>query len=160
MLKFPLRVEYALRALMDLASHTDDGPVPARAIAERQRIPVRVLEHQLAALNKAGLVGAQRGAHGGYELAHGADRIRISDVIEVIEGPIAPMYCLDPHEDEQCSETHRCGLQHLWIRVASHAPTVAVADGDDALDDRRVTRTRRTARAARSPRTKLFLHIP
>lgn len=117
MLKFPLRVEYALRALMDLASRTAGTPVPARAIAERQRIPVRVLEHQLAALNKAGIVGAQRGAHGGYELARAPSDIRISDVIGIIEGPIAPMYCLDPHEDENCSETHRCGLQHLWIRV-------------------------------------------
>jgi DNA-binding IscR family transcriptional regulator len=41
----------------------------------------------------------------------------VSDVIEVIEGPIAPMYCLDPHEDEECSSSHHCGLQELWIRV-------------------------------------------
>lgn len=117
MLKFPLRVEYAIRALMDLAAQTGDGPVPARAIAERQRIPVRFLEHQLAALHKAGIVSSQRGAHGGYELARTAEDVRIADVIEVIEGPIAPMYCLDPHEDERCSDDHRCGLQELWIRV-------------------------------------------
>ena len=132
MLKFPLRTEYALRALMELAGRQTDGPVPAREIAERQRIPVRFLEHQLAALHKAGLVGSQRGARGGYELARDADLIRVSDVIEVIEGPIAPMYCLDPHEDETCSASHQCGLQELWVRVEDAVS--AVFDGTTVAD--------------------------
>lgn len=119
MLKFPLRIEYAIRALMELAGRPSDDPVPAREIAARQRIPMRFLEHQLAALHKAGIVSSQRGARGGYALAREAAEVRIADVIEVIEGPIAPMYCLDPHEDEQCSESHACGLQELWMRVES-----------------------------------------
>lgn len=117
MLKFPLRTEYALRALMELAGRRDDGPISAREIAQRQRIPMRFLEHQLSALQKADIVTSHRGAHGGYELARDAAAIRIQEVIDVIEGPIAPMYCLDPHEDEQCSESHQCGLQELWVRV-------------------------------------------
>ena len=117
MLKFPLRTEYALRALMELAGRRADGHVPAREIAERQGIPLRFLEHQLAALHKAGIVDSQRGANGGCALAREPGEIRIADVIDVLEGPLAPMYCLDPHEDEQCNESHQCGLQELWARV-------------------------------------------
>ena len=127
MLKFPLRTEYALRALMELAGRRADGPIPAREIAARQRIPVRFLEHQLAALHKASIVDSQRGAHGGYVLARAPDAIRVSDVIEVIEGPIAPMYCLDPHEDEECSDSHQCGLQELWVRVEDAVSSVFAA---------------------------------
>jgi len=117
MLKFPLRTEYALRALMELAGRRKDGYLPAREIAKRQNIPVRFLEHQLSALSKAGIVESVRGASGGCMLARDPADIRIVDVIEAIEGPLAPMYCLDPHEDEQCSESHQCGLQELWMRV-------------------------------------------
>ncbi|HEX9775244.1 MAG TPA: Rrf2 family transcriptional regulator [Actinomycetota bacterium] len=118
MLRFPLRTEYALRALMELAGRTGDGHVPAREIAERQNIPLRFLEQQLATLHKAGIVDSQRGANGGCTLARDAASIRIADVIEALEGTLAPMYCLEPHEGgEQCSESHQCGLQELWSRV-------------------------------------------
>jgi Rrf2 family protein len=101
---------------MELAARADEAPVPARVIAESQGIPMRFLEHQLAALHKAGLVSSQRGAAGGYVLAREPEEIRIVDVIEVLEGPLAPMFCLEPHE-ESCEQSHQCGLQDLWVRV-------------------------------------------
>lgn len=116
MLRFSLRTEYGLRALMELAGRTGEGSVSARVIAESQSIPSRFLEHQLASLHKAGLVSSQRGAAGGYELARAATDIRVAEVIEVLEGPLAPMFCLEPHE-ESCDQSHQCGLQELWLRV-------------------------------------------
>lgn len=116
MMRFSLRTEYGLRALMELAARHDDGHVPAREIAKSQGIPLRFLEHQLAALHKAGIVDSQRGASGGCALARDAREIRIVDVIAVLEGTIAPMHCLEPH-DEQCAKSHQCGLQELWSRV-------------------------------------------
>lgn len=116
MLRFSLRTEYGLRALMELASRAGEGPVPAREIATHQRIPLRFLEHQLASLNKAGIVSSTRGAGGGCELARDASQIRVSDVVEVLEGPLSAMFCLDPH-DESCPQTHHCGLQELWTKV-------------------------------------------
>ena len=122
-MKFSLRTEYGLRALIELAARYGDGPVPARAIAKAQGIPLRFLEHQLAALHKAGIVDSQRGASGGAALARDPDDIRIADVIEALEGPLAPMYCLEPH-DERCVQTHQCGLQELWMRVESAVRSV------------------------------------
>lgn len=116
MLRVSLKTEYALRALMELAARRDDGYLPAREIARAQDIPVRFLEHQLAALHKAGIVDSQRGASGGCALARDPAAIRVSEVIQLFEGPLASMYCLDEHED-QCERTHACGLQELWMRV-------------------------------------------
>jgi Rrf2 family protein len=117
MFKFSLRTEYGLRALMELASRWGDGPVPAREIAENQNIPLRFLEHQLTALHKAGIVASHRGAGGGSELARDPSDVRIADVIAVLEGPIAAMFCLEPHDEEVCPQSHHCGLQELWSRV-------------------------------------------
>ena len=119
MFRFSLRTEYGLRALMELAGRWGDGPVPAREIAEHQNIPLRFLEHQLAALHKAGVVVSHRGAGGGTELAREPEMIPVSQVIEVLEGPIAAMFCLEPHDEEVCPQSHHCGLQELWGRVES-----------------------------------------
>jgi len=122
-MKFTLGTEYGIRALIELAARFGDGPVPARAIATAQGIPLRFLEHQLAALHKAGIVDSQRGANGGAALARDPSDIRISEVIDALEGPLAPMYCLEPH-DERCVQTHQCGVQELWMRVESAVRTV------------------------------------
>lgn len=116
MLRFSLRTEYGLRALMELAARRGDGPVPAREIAANQRIPLRFLEHQLASLHKAGIVSSTRGAGGGCALARQPGDIRVSEIVEVLEGPLSAMFCLDPH-DESCPQTHHCGLQELWTKV-------------------------------------------
>src|SRR5205807_7641780 len=122
-MKFTLGTEYGIRALIELAARYGDGPVPARAIATAQGIPLRFLEHQLAALHKAGIVDSQRGANGGAALARDPSEIRISEVIDALEGPLAPMYCLEPH-DERCVQTHQCGVQELWMRVEDAVRTV------------------------------------
>ena len=122
-MKFTLGTEYGIRALIELAARYGDGPVPARAIATAQGIPLRFLEHQLAALHKAGIVESQRGANGGAALARDPSEIRISEVIDALEGPLAPMYCLEPH-DERCVQTHQCGVQELWMRVEDAVRTV------------------------------------
>jgi Rrf2 family transcriptional regulator, cysteine metabolism repressor len=116
MLRFSLRSEYGIRALMELARHQGEGPVAARLVAQNQHIPLRFLEHQLAALHKAGLVQSFRGAGGGASLAREPGDITIADVIEVLEGPLSAMFCLDPR-DETCWQSHACGLQELWSRV-------------------------------------------
>lgn len=123
MLRVSLKTEYALRALMELAARAADGFVPARAIATAQGIPLRTLEHQLAALHKAGIVESTRGAAGGAMLARDASAISVSEIIQLFEGSLAPMFCLEEH-DEQCAQTQRCGLQHLWIRVENAVRSV------------------------------------
>jgi Rrf2 family cysteine metabolism transcriptional repressor len=118
MLKVSQRTEYALRAMVELALRYGPARVPAREIAEAQGIPLRFLEQQLAVLHKAGLVESFRGAGGGCRLSRDPSTIRVSEVVDVVEGPFFPMYCLDP-TDHTCFQDGRCGLQELWADVHS-----------------------------------------
>ena len=118
MLKVSQKLEYAMRAMIELAQrHEQGGLVSAREIAERQQIPVRFLEQQLGALSKAGLVESFRGAGGGCRLAREADRITMAEIADAIEGQIFPMFCLEP-SDHTCFQDSRCGLQGFWADVA------------------------------------------
>lgn len=119
MFRVAQKTEYALRAMTELALRQDAGLIAAREIAEAQRIPLRFLEQQLGALHKAGLVESFRGAGGGCRLARDPAEISVADVVDAIEGPMYPMFCLNP-EDHTCSQDAACGLQELWgdVRVA------------------------------------------
>ena len=116
MLKIPQKTEYAMRAMVELAvrrSRDGDALVPARSLAEAQRIPLRFLEQQLGTLHKAGLVESFRGAGGGCRLARDPSDIRVADVVDAIEGRLYPMNCLSG-EDHTCFADGLCGLQELW----------------------------------------------
>lgn len=118
MLKVPQKLEYAIRAMIELAGHAGSGDlVPARRIAERQQIPPRFLEQQLGALSKAGLVESFRGAGGGCRLARDPAEITVAQVADAIEGQIHPVFCLEP-SDHTCFADSRCGLQGFWADVA------------------------------------------
>jgi len=118
MLKISQKTEYALRAMIELALHPGTL-TSAREISETQHIPLRFLEQQLGSLSKAGLVESFRGAGGGCRLSKAPEEIKVADVVDAIEGPFYPMFCLDP-SDHTCWQDARCGLQDLWgeVRVA------------------------------------------
>jgi Rrf2 family protein len=86
---FSAKGEYGIMAVLDLALANGADPVQAKAIADRQGIPLRFLEQILSALKHAGLVESSRGAHGGYRLMKPAEDIRVGDVIQAVDGPIA-----------------------------------------------------------------------
>jgi Rrf2 family protein len=117
-LKISQKLEYAMRAMIELSTRRDEGVlVPAREIAEAQQIPLRFLEQQLGALHKAGLVESFRGAGGGCRLAKEPQQIRVADIADAIEGQLFPMFCLEP-SDHTCFADSRCGLQGFWGDVA------------------------------------------
>ncbi len=118
MLKISQKLEYAMRAMIELAARRDDpGLVPAREIAQAQQIPLRFLEQQLGALHKAGLVQSSRGAGGGCRIAKDPSEIRVADIADAIEGQLFPIFCLEP-SDHTCFQDSRCGLQGFWGDVA------------------------------------------
>lgn len=123
MLRVSQKTEYALRAMVELALRHGTGLVPAREIAAAQGVPLRFLEQQLSLLHKAGLVESFRGAGGGCRLSRDPSEIRVAEVVDVMEGPFYPMFCLEP-EDHTCFQDSHCGLQELWTDV--HASVRAV----------------------------------
>ena len=83
-----------MRAVLELAEISAKGPLQTRVIAENQDISAKYLEQIMAALKSAGLIRSQRGAKGGYILANPPEKIKLSDVFDVFEGPVVTVECV------------------------------------------------------------------
>lgn len=130
-MKFSLKVEYGLRALIELAQMSGQGPIGTREIALRQGIPERFLEQQIAALKKAGLIFSLRGAQGGCILAKEASKISVLEVIEALDGPVLNQDCLSVKE-HSCQQFSQCVIQELWfncqLKLKHYLAGVTLAD--------------------------------
>src|SRR3954469_21570635 len=94
---FSTRAEYGVRLMVELGRQEHGSPVALSAVAESEPLPLSYLEHLVAKLRKAGLVKSQRGAHGGYRLGRPADQIEMLEVVQALEGAIAPVGRLPAH---------------------------------------------------------------
>ena len=118
-LHFSTRGEYGVRLMVELARHHGDGPVSLSEMADHEALPRPYLEQLVVSLRGHGLVTSTRGARGGYQLARDPADIRMSQVIEALEGPIAPMVCVtdEPPHAGACERTSFCNVNALWVRV-------------------------------------------
>ena len=105
---FSSKAEYGVRLMVELGRQTPEQPTSLKAIAEAERLPLAYLEQVVARLKRAGLVMSARGAHGGYWLARPAEQITMDEVVQALEGAIAPMECFltDTTERVLCSHAH------------------------------------------------------
>ena len=106
------RGRYALRVMIDLAEHIDEGYIPLQTIAKRQGISEKYLESILAVLSKAGLLDAVRGKGGGYRLSKPAKEYTAFEVLSLTEGTLAPVTCLE--RGQQCDNAVNCRTLPLW----------------------------------------------
>ena len=104
---------YALRFLVDLAEHLDDGFVPLKEVSMRQEISEKYLEIVVKELVKGGLLAAMRGKGGGYRLNRAPEEYSVKAVLELMEGPLAPVACLEPGQDA-CPRSNGCRTLPLW----------------------------------------------
>jgi len=116
-LRLSTRGYYGLKAMFDLAQNYGSHPVTLKSVAERQRLSESYLEQLIAKLRKAGLVKSFRGARGGYILAREPVRITVGDVVRVLEGPIAPVYCVNEEEPGKCDEVDYCVTRTVWLKL-------------------------------------------
>ena len=114
-MRLSAKVDYAVRAAIELAAAGQDQLTKADAIAQAQDIPPKFLENILGDLRQGGLVRSQRGAEGGYRLARPADEITIADIIRVVEGPMASVRGGRPEDVEYAGNAEP--LRRLWIAV-------------------------------------------
>ena len=100
---------------MDIALNGDGGPVLLKDIAKRQDISAQYLEHLVAPLIRAGILRSIRGAKGGIALAMRPEEIRLSRVIEVLEGSVAPVECVD--NAGLCARSDVCVARDVWVEI-------------------------------------------
>src|SRR5918998_1825701 len=109
------KVDYALRAAIELAALEGEWPVKGERLASGQDIPLRFMENILGELRQSGIVASKRGAEGGYLLARPPEEISLADVIRAVDGPLANIGGLRP--DPLSYDGSATGMQEVWIAV-------------------------------------------
>lgn len=111
-MKLSTKGRYGVRLMLDLASHFGEGPVILKQISQREEISEKYLWQLINPLKSVGLVRATRGAHGGYELAKAPAEISVKDILEVVEGPICLVDCIE--KPATCKRSDFCITRDLW----------------------------------------------
>ena len=118
---FSTKAEYGIRVMVHLARQGSDAPISLGSIADGEGLPLAYLEHLVQRLRRAGLVESRRGAHGGYSLARPAGSVAMAEVVEALEGEIAPIECITADADGAlvCAREGQepCPTKLLWTRV-------------------------------------------
>jgi Rrf2 family protein len=114
-MRISAKVDYAVRAVVELAATDSEKPVKAERIATAQGIPLNFLENILGELRHAGIVRSHRGAEGGFRLARPATELTVADVIRAVEGPLASVRGGPPEEASYAGAASE--LPRVWIAV-------------------------------------------
>ena len=121
-MRITAKVDYAVRAVVELASANGRGPIKSETIARAQDVPQRYLESILSDLRHAGIVDSRRGTHGGFRLARPASEIAIADVIRALQGPLATVRGEVPEDLDYVGSA--APLQEVWFAVRANLRAV------------------------------------
>ncbi len=116
-MKLSTKGRYGLRAMVDLAVHSEKEPVSIASIAARQSISESYLEQLIAKLKRAGLVGSVRGAGGGYIPSRKPEEISVGDVLRALEGSLDPVECPGLEAENGCGGADVCVTKYVWKRI-------------------------------------------
>ncbi|MDI6716148.1 MAG: RrF2 family transcriptional regulator [Actinomycetota bacterium] len=111
-MKLSTKSRYGTRAMLDIALHCDKGPVSLKDMANRQGISIKYLEQIIPTLKAAGFIRSIRGASGGYVLTKDARQIKLLDIVQALEGSLAPVDCVDI--PKICSRVNDCAAHDVW----------------------------------------------
>ncbi|MGC2192111.1 MAG: Rrf2 family transcriptional regulator [Candidatus Dormiibacterota bacterium] len=112
------RAHYGLRMMTELAKAHGGPPLSLAEIARREGMPLAYLEQLVAPLRRAGVVEGTRGLHGGYRLARPPQDVTVLEIVELMEGPVAPVECLaENYQSGACSREPECLSRPLWGRL-------------------------------------------
>lgn len=118
MIRIPTQGRYAVRAMIDIGRHQEEGAVPRQEIAQRQEISANYAAQIFRRLTAAGLVRSIKGPGGGYILQRKPAQISAGDILRAIEGPFALVHCVLDDDETPCDRTDKCATHRLWSRLS------------------------------------------
>ena len=125
------RGRYALRVLIDLAEHEEDGYTPLKDIAGRQDISQKYMESIMSMLSKIKLVEGVHGKGGGYRLNRSPEDYSVGEILRITEGTLAPVACLE-RDAQPCPRAADCRTLPLWDKlndmITGYLDSVSLAD--------------------------------
>jgi len=137
------KAKYGLKAMVYLARHGEEGPVLIADIAAKEQISKKFLDAILLALKNKGLLISKKGRGGGYALALPATKIRIGDLVRVLDGPLAPVPCVSRTSYRRCKDcddeaacTIRAVMQDVRDVIAQILDNTTLADMADRVPAR------------------------
>ena len=104
---------YALRVMLDLAQHPEDGFISLKTVAERQDISMKYLEMIVSGLKKAELVESSRGKEGGYRLSRSPSEYSVGEILRSLEDNLAPVACIKDG-NIHCEQASACMTVPMW----------------------------------------------
>ncbi|WP_304508228.1 RrF2 family transcriptional regulator [Anaerotignum sp.] len=113
-MKISTKGRYGIRLMLSLAIHYEKGTLSLKTIANEQQISEKYLEQIINPLTKAGLVKSFRGAQGGYILSRHPKEITVGEILQVLEGSLSPVSCVD---SPTCPNSDSCVSLSLWKRM-------------------------------------------
>jgi len=124
---------YGVRAIFDIAYHSEGLETQVKDISRRQGISARYLEQIFQKLKRAGIVGSKRGPSGGYFLAKKPEEITIGEIVRITEGGIDPVLCLNPEDlSRPCDRVGECVTRIIWVeagkRLKEYLDSVTIKD--------------------------------
>ena len=128
------KTQYALQALSYMVEKHSDDPILIAEIASQKNIPIKFLENILLELRKAGFLESKKGKHGGYFFAQAPEKIKLSSIFRIIEGPIALLPCVSLNFYEKCADCNekKCGINKVMAAVRDN--TLAILDNKTVSD--------------------------
>lgn len=112
-MKISTKGRYALRMLIDLAEHREDGYIALKDIAARQGISKKYLEQIVPILNRSDILKTNRGYQGGYMLAQSPDKYTVGGILRLTEGSLAPVPCVEQSPID-CARSPLCPTLPIW----------------------------------------------
>ena len=119
-MKLTNKGRYAVMAMADLASNSDQGPVSLTEISLRQNISLAYLEQIFIKLKKNNLVKSVRGAKGGYVLEHSPEEIKISNIISAVDEEVKTLNCKKESKRGCNNKSTKCITHNLWDQLDQH----------------------------------------
>ena len=104
---------YALRVMLDLAQHPDEGFVSLKTVAERQGISMKYLEMIVSSLKKGELLESTRGKEGGYRLSRAPEDCTVGEILRSLEDNLAPVSCITT-DGVRCDKAAACVTLPMW----------------------------------------------
>ena len=128
------KTQYALQALSYMVEKHTDDPILIAKIARQKNIPIKFLENILLSLKKAGFLESKKGKHGGYFFAQAPEKIKLSSIFRIIEGPIALLPCVSLNFYEKCADCNekKCGINKVMAAVRDN--TLIILDNKTVAD--------------------------
>ena len=116
-MKISTRGRYAVRFIIDIASHGKGAQIPLKEVAERQNISEKYLEQIIPVLLKNDIIVSTRGARGGYSLAKDPAEITVGSILRVTERNFFPSPCLSEGRTEPCERADSCLAREIYVRM-------------------------------------------